>query len=262
MDILTHTLSGIAIGTVIASFDDFGWRNKLNILLFSAIAGALPDIDAISLWSKFDVTIGNFFNLDVSGKVIYSSKYWYSHHGFFHSLFAALFMTSLLYMIFCSKRKHGKENKVNKNNLIPVGFFSGYFIHLLEDMPTPSSTWGGVNFFWPSKSYIGGTGDIWWWNNYDIFLIVVAVIFVNVLLHLVRKVVKINIKSLTIGVFVIGFSLALFQIKTRDFDFSYDGYSKTYQQFEKKSKAVQKEILGEKLYGIMEDFDHKLDFYF
>jgi hypothetical protein len=54
-------------------------------------------------------------------------------------------------------------------------------------MPTPASTWGGVNFFWPFKTYIGGTGHIWWWNNYDIFLIVVAVIIINLIMAIVQN---------------------------------------------------------------------------
>ena len=67
MDILTHTLSGVAIGTVVSSFSNRGILDKVTIVLISGFAGALPDFDAISLWSGFDSTIGSFFNLPIGG---------------------------------------------------------------------------------------------------------------------------------------------------------------------------------------------------
>ncbi len=269
MDILTHTLSGVAVGTVAAGFSDYGQQNKLKIILLSGFGGALPDIDAISLWSGFDSTIGNFFNLSVSGKEIYSSKFWYSHHAFTHSLIAGLLfavsigiISYLIETIFKISKSKSLINSINKNKVMIIGFFLGFVIHLIEDMPTPASTWGGINFFWPSKSYIGGTGDIWWWNNYDIFLIVVLVIFLNIILIIIKRYINFNLKKLTVGVFIIGFTIALIQIKTRDFDFAYVGHAKNYQQFENKSKQIQKDILGDRLYKIMESFDNKLKIYF
>jgi len=205
----------------------------------------------------------------VSGKEIYSAKYWYSHHAFLHSVFAGLLITGILglisYLIDSKfkglKNKNFIESLIEKRNLL-IGFFLGFIIHLIEDMPTPASTWGGVNFFWPSKSYIGGTGDIWWWNNYDIFLIVLGVIVINLILHLIQRFAQFDLKKITVGVFIIGFSFAIIQIKTRDFDFAYTGHSTRYQEFEDKSKQLQKEILGNKLFRLMENFDNKLKIYF
>lgn len=65
-----------------------------------------------------------------------------------------------------------------------LGFSTGYLMHLLEDLPTPSGSWDGINFLWPSTQYYGGIGEIWWWNNYDIFLIVVTVCLINAVLIL------------------------------------------------------------------------------
>ncbi len=269
MDILTHTLSGIAIGTVVSSFSKHGLKDKLKITLMSGFAAVLPDFDAISLWSGFDSTIGNLFNLSLSGKEIYSAKLWYSHHAFMHSAFAGLLITLLIGLVMFAVDYMFKSIKINdfkasfaKNKLVLIGFLLGFLIHLIEDMPTPASSWGGVNFFWPSESYIGGTGDIWWWNNYDIFLIVVAVIFINLLLLLINRFVKFNYKRIAVGVFLLGFVLAFTQIKTRDYDFAYSGNTKDYNKFEEKSKIIQREILGDKLYGIMENFDNKLKIYF
>ena len=98
MDILTHTLSGVAIGTVITSFSNNGFRKKTGIILCAGFGAALPDFDAISLWSGFDSTIGKLFGL-ISGKEIYFSKLWYSHHAFMHSIFASLIF-AMLFLLF------------------------------------------------------------------------------------------------------------------------------------------------------------------
>ncbi|GAA4820267.1 metal-dependent hydrolase [Algivirga pacifica] len=269
MDILTHTLSGVAVGTVASSFSKSGFKGLLTISFISGLGGALPDLDAISLWSGFDATIGDFFNLPTSGRNIYSGKYWYSHHAFMHSISAAIIiafvMATLHYGI--SSRSKQFTNIGFRENLLKIripllGFILGFLMHLIEDMPTPSSAWGGVNLLWPSKTYIGGTGDIWWWNNYDIFLIVVGVISFNLLLFLIRRWVKFNLKVLTIGIFLLGFSLAVTQIKTRAFDFAYKGNTTQYQKFEQQSKTQQRKILGNTLFKLMEGFDNKLRFYF
>lgn len=269
MDILTHTLSGVAVGTVAASFSKAGFTNKLKIVIFSGFAGALPDFDAISLWSGFDSTIGAFFNLPDSGRDIYSAKLWYSHHAFMHSVFAGILFAGLIgllgYLIdskFMKLRPKGFVHSIKRQKLVLIAFLFAFVLHLLEDMPTPSSTWGGVNFFWPSGNYIGGSGDIWWWNNYDIFLIVVTVLFVNLTLPLFKKLIPIKISKLTVIVFLFGFTLAFIQIKTRNYNFAYSGYTKNYQKMEAKSKELQKKILGDKVYRLMEKFDNQLKFYF
>ncbi|MDP8098397.1 metal-dependent hydrolase [Pasteurella atlantica] len=256
MDILTHTLSGIAVGTVVSSFSPKGFKHKTGIVLLSGLAGALPDFDVISLWSQFDSTIGAFFNLPVSGKVIYSAKYWYSHHAFMHSAMAALLfavIVGLLNTLFGS---------LNKSKFLMVSFFCAFLMHLFEDMPTPASTWGGVNFFFPSNNYIGGIGDIWWWNNYDIFLIVLSIVILNLLFTFIQNFIRFDLRKVTTSIFIIGFACVIFQVKTRDVSFAYSGYSKNYAQFEQKSKQIQKELLGERLFNLMERFDNQLKIYF
>lgn len=266
MDILTHTLSGLAIGTVVSSFSNRGFKHKLKIVLVSGLAGALPDLDAISLWSGFDSCIGNFFNLSSSGKEIYSGKMWYSHHAFLHSLSAAFLIASFIglahYFLDRNLNEIRFTDSLKKNHLLLIGVILGYTIHLIEDMPTPASTWGGVNFLWPSNVYVGGTGNIWWWNNYDIFLIVVSVILLNLLLTSIRKFIRFTLGWFTTGVFMAGFVLALVQIKSRDFDFAYSGHAPRYQEYEAISKQLQRDILGDRMYLLMENFDNKLSIYF
>ncbi len=267
MDILTHTLSGIAVGIVVSGFSTRGFKDKLKITMISGLGGALPDIDAISLWQGFDSTIGTFFHLAKPGKEIYSAKLWYSHHAFFHSIIAAIMFSViiglLLYGAECvSEKCNNWVESIKKNRLLLIGFTGGFLIHLTEDLPTPASTWGGIRLFWPLKTYIGGTGDIWWWNNYDIFLIVAGVLSINLLLSFVKLFVRFNFRKVSIAVFLAGFILVFVQVKTRDFSFAYSGHATKYYEFESKSKQIQKEILGDKLYGIMESFDNKMGIYF
>lgn len=269
MDILTHTLSGFAVGTAVASFSKNGFKEKLSIVLLSGLAGALPDIDAVSLWSMFDSTFGKFFQLQHSGSEIYYSKFWYSHHAFFHSIAASLLFAFLIVLtgyLIATRLKGlnitGLIDFIYSKKLALSGFIGGYLIHVIEDMPTPASVWEGVNLLWPAKGYIGGSGDIWWWNNYDIFLIVLSVVLINLTLHIANRFLKFNLKNLTIGVFVLGFMLSFLQIKTRNYDFAYSGNTNKYNEFEQKSKELQKEILGAKIYMAMETFDNKLSIYF
>lgn len=265
MDILTHTISGLAIGTVVVSLINKKNNGKAGIIILSGIGGALPDLDAISLWSGFDRTFGKFFTLPHSGKVIYSEKFWYSHHAFMHSIFAGLLFAIILGIIFyVIKRFLYKYRVLNFTDsfasikLKLSGFFLGFLIHLIEDMPTPASMWGGVRLFFPSSTYIGGTGEIWWWNNYDIFLIVSLIFAVNVLLITLRYFVKFNLKVFTSIILLAGFTSTYWQIKTREFSFAYSGHSDQFQLYETKSKELQKEILGKKLYVIMANFDRKI----
>lgn len=266
MDLISHTLTGVAVGTVVSAFSKHGAKDKTFIILLGGLGGLLPDLDAISLWSKFDTTLGSFFNLSHSGKTIYFGKFWYSHHAAMHSLFAALLLPALLTLLMCvRKRSFSKltlQSFWHNHKLRYISFFLGFTFHLLEDMPTPASVWGGVNLFFPSSSYVGGYGKIWWWNNYDIFLLIVAVIVLNLTLSFLPK-TYFKLKTFTaLGIFGLGVVLAITQIMTRPVDFNYTGHTVDYAKYEIQSKEIQRAILGEKLYNIMEAFDNKVPLYF
>jgi len=267
MDIVTHTLSGVAIGSVLINQSQKGIYSKAAILFFGALGGGFPDLDAISMWTGFDSTFGKWLSLNLTGKEIYSAKLWYSHHAFFHSVLSALVFTILIGAIFLFIQKY----VVSKNNLsvreyirdygfILLSFFLGYVIHLFEDMLTPSSSWGGVAFLWPSAKYIGGWGNIWWWNNYDVFLIVCSVIALNFMLALLRFKKQLK-RKLAVFVLVAGIFTASFQVKNRGSNYN---YSKTmrYQRLEQMSLERQKEILGEDLFYIMQKIDRLMPVYF
>lgn len=261
MDILTHTLSGVAVATCVATFAKTKFSQKAKTIFAGALGATLPDIDAISMWSRFDSTFGKLFGLSHSGRMIYGSKLWYSHHAFFHSIIASiviiLFFISLLYVI----RRIKKGDSVSfldfcrTYSIYIIAFILGYWTHLLGDIPTPSSVWGGVGAFWPSKNYIGGTGHIWWWNNYDIFLLIVFCIIINLTVPFISKYIRSKSKVFTTSVFAITLILTLVQINTRKFDYAYEGNSTKYAEMEQNSKEEQKRILGSKLYNSM----YKLD---
>ncbi len=265
MDIITHALSGVAAGTVIANLPKINIKKKIGLMSIGGLGGIIPDIDAISLWSKFDSTIGQFFGLTLSGKEIYSAKLWYSHHSFMHSLFGCLICGLLLAFLWYFIQTHFKNisiknffNSINTNKLFIISFIVGFIVHLLEDLPTPSSSWGGINLLWPLNIYIGGTGEIWWWNNYDIFLFVTLVIVINLILLISQYLYKFNSFKYSLSIFIIGFIFIVFQIKNRDFDFNYVGKTTKFDFYEQKSKEIQKNILGENLYYIINEFDKRV----
>ncbi|MDH6307934.1 inner membrane protein [Dysgonomonas sp. PFB1-18] len=264
MDILTHAISGVAIASCTSTFTKPSVKGKCKILAIGLIGGILPDIDAISMWSKFDSTIGHLFNLPASGKIIYSSKYWYSHHAFFHSLLASvcigLFILLLIYLSnFKSNKTLPTTTFIKSNVIYLITFVLAYWAHLAGDLPTPSSSWGGIAFFWPSGNYIGGYGKIWWWNNYDIFLLILLSIIINltipVFIREKRKYVTTIVLSLTL-------ILISIQINNREYNYNYSTSKGQYAEMEQKSKEEQKRILGNKLYSYMAWFDGKMKFYF
>lgn len=264
MDIISHTLAGSAIATCAAAFSEPGFEKKTAIISAGSFGAALPDIDAISLWRGFDSTFGKFFSLEHSGRVIYSGDFWYSHHNFFHSIAAGTLLTLffglilfILAQIFKRPETQSVSEILHPYKLFLFAFFLGYISHLLLDMPTPGSSWGGVMLFWPLDTFVGGFGQIWWWNNYDIFLILLlAVLFNTGILVFTKK--KIRLKLYSLSVIMISTGLILYQINNRGFDFSYEGYTNQFRKYEAKSLEIQKKILGDDLYSLMRQIDNKI----
>lgn len=77
----------------------------------------------------------------------------------------------------------------------------------------------------------------------------------------VRKLKKFQVQKWCLGAFAMGVVLYLVQINSRGFDFGYIE-SVDYQQFEKRSKDIQREILGDRVYHWMEQLDNQLPIYF
>ena len=265
MDILTHTLSGIAVATVVIPFTEKKVVKSLKILGFGALGGALPDIDAISMWSRFDITFGRLFRLSHTGREIYGEKFWYSHHAFFHSIAAALLIAALLMLagyIFTRVRKNAKISLAGyckRNVFLYVAFNYAYLFHLFGDMPTPSSVWNGVNMFFPSYAYVGGSGKIWWWNNYDIFILIMLCIVVNFTVILLCKKYA---RKITLCIAIVTFVSIIFQINTRQYNYAYKGNTAKYAEMEQQSKEEQERILGKRIYKYMKVLDSRLPIHF
>jgi len=225
------------------------------------LGAVFPDIDTISLWSRFDSTFGRLFSLNHSGQAIYSAKFWYSHHAFFHSiaasiLFALLFMI-VLYLISCIRTSSVQPffGYFKKNIAFFSVFVLGYWMHFLGDFPTSGSAWGGINLFYPVKNYVGGLGKIWWWNNYDIFLILLVALFVNVVILIISNWLKFRAVLFCNVVIAVAFITICIQVNSRKTDYAYTGHTSKYNYFEIQSKKEQERILGTKLYDKMSKFD-------
>lgn len=268
MDILTHALSGTAIATCTSAFIETKPLNKVKILLAGTFGGILPDLDAISLWSGFNPLFGKLFNLPNTGREIYGMKFWYSHHAFMHSVLASilfgLLLVGFLYQIEKTRNKErAKPVFTNQFSLVcSITFIFGYWAHLAGDLPTPSSVWGGIALFWPSTMYIGGSGKIWWWNNYDIFLLILGCALLNLALPAVSKFIRHKGKIIPFLILGLTFFLIIRQTNTREFDYAYEGDTPHYTEMEENSKKEQERILGKRLYQYMSWFDSKLKFYF
>ncbi len=226
MDILIHTLSGTIVATAIAAATNKrGWR-KAAIVGLGAVAGALPDFDVISLWSGFDRTLGSWFNLP-SGRTVYTAKYWYSHHAFLHSVVGDALCTVLfgavLWLLARMRPKVPFRVFLKRKKVYLVTFFFAFMAHLLGDLPTPGAMWDGIALWWPSKSYVGGYGVTWWWNNYDVFLILLAGITANLILTLLNAWLRNSrLKLVPAYILVLALGLIVYQLNTRGFDFDYE----------------------------------------
>jgi len=266
MDILIHTLSGTTTAAFIATFSKSTIKTKLLWVLLGGIAGALPDIDAFSLWSKFDGTIGKWLHLSHSGNEIYFGKFWYSHHGFFHSLFAA----ALLAFIYIAIRKIVFKNilwktyiQSSQTKFVFSVFFFSYCSHLLGDLPTPGAVWGGVRLFFPFEIYIGGYGTTWWWNNYDVFLcLVIATFFFVLIILLENKFYKNDYMKFSLGLYIISFAFCVYSVTHRSISYAYKGNTSRYTFYERNSKLDQFNKLGRWTYIKMFKLDNKLPIYF
>lgn len=250
----------MAAGTVCASLSRRSFAQKMLIVLTGTVAGALPDLDVISLWSGFDDSIGAWMGIEHSGRDIYFGKYWYSHHAITHSLFASVVCSLVLGLLMLLRQ----SNRLKFAWVYPLTFFFGYQMHLWGDTPTPGSVWEGIMYWFPSSEYLGGWGLTWWWNNYDIFLWLSLCIVINWLVALVRIWVKQPLlKWLPSLVFVVCVGMCVHNLLDRGDSFNYVDYERAkFRDFEQRSLDKQREILGDRLFHMMRKFDESVNLNF
>lgn len=264
MDILTHTLSGAAAASAIAAVSSRPLKDKFLIIFCGAAGAMLPDLDAVTLWSGFDPVIGKTLALSQTGRSIYFGQHWYSHHNFMHSLAAAAIFTlagALIGHIYRRLRSRFRSASA----VIPgaggflLSFFFGYVMHLLGDLPTPDTVWNGIRLFWPLPPFVGGIGYIWWWNNYDIFLIFLAGGTLNAGLIVANRLLnKRYLRAIPVVLFLCMLCTAQFQITHRPASFASADNPAGHADKEHQSLAAQRDILGERLFGIMNALDRKI----
>lgn len=131
---------------------------------------------------------------------------------------------------------------IQANSIYFIVFVLGYWAHLEGDLPTPASVWGGIAFGCPFSVYWGGYGKIWWWNNYDIFLLVFLSIFLVLFVPVVSKWIKERAKLFSVSLLAITLMLITIQINTRQYNYAYTNDSSGYAQMEENSKKEQERI--------------------
>jgi inner membrane protein len=264
MDIFTHTLSGMAAATAVAAISGRSLKDRFLMICCGAAGAMLPDLDAVTHWPDFDAVIGKTLDLSRTGRNIYYGHNWYSHHNFMHSLAAAAIFTlagALLGYLYCRRYSGGRSASdfIRSTSGFLLSFFFGYLMHLLGDLPTPDAAWNGIRLFWPLSPFVGGFGYIWWWNNYDIFLIFLAGGTLNAALIVVNRFLKKRLlRPVPALIFLCMICAALFQITHRPASFTSAGNPTGHADKEHQSLAIQNDILGERLYGIMNAMDRKI----
>lgn len=250
----------MAAGTVCASLSKRSFGQRALIVLTGAVAGALPDLDVISLWSGFDDTLGKLLGINHDGRDIYFGKYWYSHHAITHSFFASVVCSIALGLLMLFR----KSNRVRFAWVYPVAFFFGYQMHLWGDTPTPGSRWEGIMYWFPSSEYIGGWGLTWWWNNYDVFLLLALCILLNWVVAILRNWIKVSwVKYVPTLIFVACISTAVSNLLNRGDSYNYNSYERAqFQSFEQRSLDTQRDILGDDLFEMMRKFDESTNLNF
>lgn len=259
MDILIHTTSGMLMGTTMALWNPMKQKKTATFYLLSflagGLAGAFPDLDAISQWSGFDTTIGTWFDLE-SGDDVYSGKWWYSHHAFTHSLLCSLLFAAITLALMVRFRWQATEKRSRAIHFAAVVAL-GWNAHLMGDLPTPAGSWGGIAYWWPSQHYIGGTGQTFWWNNYDVFLLICSGLILHLLFFWLLKKHNRWLGALTtLGVL----TLIIYQLNQRPVDFN--DRSRPYAERERISLEYQRNLLGDRLFRWMTALDQALPVYF
>ena len=140
----THLAIAVILLFVLSEFTGLLGESKVLAAVLLLIAAILPDIDN----SK-----------SVIGRKTKIFAWLFKHRGVFHSIFAMIFFTVIIQVIF------------NQQNLIIV-FLIGYASHLLADAMTKE----GVTLFYPRKYRMHGPLKVGSWLETLIFLVLIVLV--------------------------------------------------------------------------------------
>jgi inner membrane protein len=258
VDLITHMAAGALAGGCVALMIRGAAATLSGAVAWGAIGGALPDVDAVTRVPGFDQTIGLALGLQPGG-VIYGGSEWYSHHHFTHSLVAAVGAALLLAGLAGLERLvfggTSDGRRIRRIWLAPVCMAAGYLLHLVGDLVTPASVWGGIQLLWPAEGMVGGWGWAWWFNNYDIFLMQLVGLLAMALLSLLPRSMPVLARALPgavlVGVLAVCFGL----LRARVHDYAYTGDAPDYWALEERSLEEQRRLLPSDLYQLMHSLD-------
>jgi hypothetical protein len=264
MDVVTQILGGLCVATGVAGMCRCRPAQRVKIILAGGIGGAIPDLDTMTIWPGFDQTIGEWLHLSAPGADFYFGQAWYSHQGFFHSLLGMVLITLLLWrgISYVYARHLRKAPSVSSAFLYLrpyfIAFGLGFGLHLLGDLFTPAGPWGGIRLFYPLDTFVGGWGKVWWWNNYDIGLIFILGMLMNLISLFFLPMLSVAGRYTPIVVFVCSLFLIGHQLNRRTFDYNRPGYMNR----EEASLTFQQQYLPSGLYHMMRTVDDHLPVYF
>ncbi len=264
MDAVINILLGACAGLVIAGWNRSRPSQRFKLMVVGMIGASLPSLDELTLWAGFDRWIGSWLVLPASGHEIYFGTFWYSHQGFFHSLLAGFLLSILLgwvlslvyYHIMKGTKSLAAAFRYLAGYMFAAGF--GFYLHLLGDIVAPGGPWGGIRLFYPLHTYVGGWGLTWWWNNYDIALILVLALAIGLIYLSTAHPLKKGFRLMPMVVLLFSLTSISWQLSQREFNFNHHSYTAR----EIASKQIQRQLLGDPLTKWMEWFDQKLPVYF
>jgi inner membrane protein len=131
-------------------------------------------------------------------------------------------------------------------------------MHLFGDLFTPAGSWGGIQLLYPLDTYFGGWGVLWWWNNYDIFLLLFLTLTVNLISLASFSMLSLAGRWLPIIILGCGLLLMGVQIKQRHFNYNQPGYLNR----EAASLSFQRSMLSPRVYRTMLRLDQRMPVYF
>jgi hypothetical protein len=139
-----------------------------------------------------------------------------------------------------------------------IAFALAYLLHLAGDLISPSGIWGGMALFFPAKQYVGGWGLVWWWNNYDLLVILLLCIVFNLAMTFGLPMRSEASQRPPVFMFCLALLWISLQVSRRETDFN----GQNFVTNETLSHEFQESVLGAPVYHQMRKVDEALPFGF
>ncbi|TAE50365.1 MAG: metal-dependent hydrolase [Bacteroidetes bacterium] len=264
VDAIINLTAGVAVATTVAAQHACRPAQRIKILVSGAIGGLFPDIDSFSVWPVLFGEWGFWQHAAPAGADIYFGKSWYSHLAFMHSLLGLFLSTGAMALLFSMLHTHVFRRSPNMISALmylgpyTIAFALAYLLHLAGDLISPSGIWGGMALFFPAKQYVGGWGLVWWWNNYDLLVILLLCIVFNLAMTFGLPMRSEASQRPPVFMFCLALLWISLQISRRETDFN----GQNFVTNETLSHEFQESVLGAPVYHQMRKVDEALPFGF